>query len=71
MAEKKAKKPAEEKPEMVEVVVKTRFKDKTEGKRLRRVGETLRVTKARYEEIVATGKDDGVTYVVVKPVEAE
>lgn len=53
----------EDEPEMVKVVVKTRFKDKECGKKLRRVGEVFEVTKARYEEIVAAGKDKGVTYV--------
>jgi len=53
----------EDEPEMVKVVVKTRFKDKECGKKLRRVGEAFEVTKARYEEIVAAGEAKGVTYV--------
>lgn len=56
----------EDEPEMVKVVVKTRFKDKACKKKLRRVGEVLEVTKERYEEIVAAGEAKGVEYVVPK-----
>lgn len=56
----------EDEPEMVKVVVKTRFKDKACKKKLRRVGEVLEVTKERYEEIVAAGKKNGVPYVELK-----
>ena len=57
---------SKDQPEMVKVVVKTRFKDKKCKKKLRRVGDVLEVTKARYEEIVAAGEKIGVTYVELK-----
>lgn len=61
--------PAE--PEMVQVVVKTRFRDKACDGKLRRVGESLEITKERFDEIAAAGKVKGCVYVEVKADEAE
>ncbi|MBR3689848.1 MAG: hypothetical protein IKL97_01945 [Eggerthellaceae bacterium] len=56
----------EEEPEMVKVVVKTRFKDKACKKKMRRVGDVLEITQERYAEIVAAGEKNGVDYVELK-----
>lgn len=56
---------AKKKAETVEVVVVTKFKDKENGKKLRKVGEIFEVTKERYEEIAEAGKKAGVKYVEV------
>lgn len=62
---------AEKKPEKIEVVVKTRFKDKACKKKLRRVGDVFKVTKERYDELVAAGNDNGVEYVAINAEEDE
>ena len=69
MAKKKAE--AVETVETVEVVVVTKFKDKENGKKLRKVGEVFEVTKERYDEIAEAGKKAGVKYVEAKPSDAD
>lgn len=59
------------KDEMIEVIVVTKFKDKENGKKLRKVGEVFEVTKKRYEEIVAAGKEAGVEYVAIPAAEVK
>ena len=61
MAKKNAE--AVETVETVEVVVVTKFKDKENGKKLRKVGEVFAVTKERFDEIAEAGKKAGVKYV--------
>lgn len=63
---------AKKKVEMIEVVVVTKFFDKEDNKKLRKVGEVFEVTEKRYEEIVAAGEKAGVVYVEIpKPETAE
>lgn len=60
---------AAKEPEMLKVVVKTRFKDKACKGKLRRVGEVLEIAKERFDEIAEAGKKHGTVYVEVKEAE--
>lgn len=56
---------AKKKAETIKVVVVTKFKDKENGKKLRKVGEVFEVTKERFDEIVEAGKAAKVEYVAI------